>query len=251
MTSSTFSINVTGGGGSGQMLSAEAFEYTGLTPSSTLDTWVANQSSGASLTSGTLTATSTNDLFFAISTFSASTTLSTGSGWNSGPSITNNSTNQALIMENVLSNGSVTTAATWTAGTSTPYDAILATFEIPLTGGYIASGTLDSQTFDTGVLAGAQLNSIVWQGNQPAGSTVSFQIAASNSASGPWNFVGPDGTAGTYFTGNPGVPISLVSTSNGYALFNGYRYFRYRTALATTNQVFTPLVTQVVVNWSP
>ncbi len=56
------------------------------------------------------------------------------------------------------------------------------------------TGTLDSQTFDTGVANGAQLNSITWKGNAPSATSVSFQIAVSNSASGQWNFIGPDGT---------------------------------------------------------
>ena len=109
------------------------------------------------------------------------------------------------------------------------------------------TGTLDSQTFDTGVASGAQLNSIMWKGNEPAGTSVGFQIAASNSSSGPWNFIGPDGTSATTYIGISGSPISL----GNYSLLNG-RYFRYRVILtANTGQTATPQVTGVVVNWSP
>jgi hypothetical protein len=252
-----FSITARGtGGGGSQMLSAATFEYTGITPSTTLDAYSYNTDttgSAVSLTSGTATATSTNDLFFGAATFATSTTLTSGTGWTPVTNITNNTTNQALYTEDVLSAVSPSTAATWTANASTSYAAILATFRIPLPSGYITSGTLDSQTFDTGAVAGANLNSLTWQsqGTQPSGTTVQFQIAPSNSATGPWNFVGPDGTSGTYFSGSAGSPIPLVSTTNGYGLFNGYRYFRYRVTLSTTNPFATPIVTQVVVNWSP
>lgn len=110
-----------------------------------------------------------------------------------------------------------------------------------------ATGTLDSQTFDTGVANGAQLNSLTWKGNAPSGTSVAFQIAVSNSSSGPWNFVGPDGTSATFYSGVAGVPISL----GNYAALVG-RYFRYRVIL-TTNiaQTVSPQVTSVIVNWSP
>ena len=118
-----------------------------------------------------------------------------------------------------------------------------------------ATGTLDSETFDTGIANGAQLNSIVWQGTLTAGTAVYFQIAVSNSSSGPWSFEGSDGTSNTWFTGNPGTVIKLVSnplTLGGYNLFSGYRYYRYRVELQSdANQLNTPTVSSAVVYWSP
>jgi hypothetical protein len=110
-----------------------------------------------------------------------------------------------------------------------------------------ATGTLDSQTFDTGVANGAQLNSITWSGNVPSGTSVSFGVAVSNSSSGPWNFVGPctgsGVTGGTISLGTScGIPFSSLIG----------RYFRYRVILNTnTAQTVSPQVTSVVVNWSP
>ena len=114
-----------------------------------------------------------------------------------------------------------------------------------------ASGTLDSEPFDTNVISGAQLNSFVWQGSQPSGTSVKFQFAVSNTSSGPWAYMGPDGSSNTYFTNNPGIPINFFTGSNGYSLFGGYRYFSYRTFLYTSSTSVTPVINEVSVNWSP
>jgi hypothetical protein len=110
-----------------------------------------------------------------------------------------------------------------------------------------ATGTLDSQTFDTGDASGAQLNSITWKGNVPTGTSVGFQVAVSASSSGPWNFIGPDGTSGTVYTGIAGATIPF----GNYTSLIG-RYFRYRVILTTdTGQTTSPVVNSVIVNWSP
>lgn len=110
------------------------------------------------------------------------------------------------------------------------------------------SGTLDSSTYDTGVSAGAQLNSVIWQGNLPANTSVKFQFAVSNSSSGPWTFVGSDGTSNTYYT--PTGPGSSLPLS--YSYHNNFRYFRYRTSLFSNQaQRISPRVDDVIVNWSP
>lgn len=108
-------------------------------------------------------------------------------------------------------------------------------------------GTLDSTTFDTGIKTGAQLNSLLWYGNLPAGTSIGFQFADQNSSSGPWNFVGPDGTLSTFYSVAQGTPLPL-----SYSLHSGYRYFRYRVTLTSDlTQQLTPRVDEVIVNWSP
>jgi hypothetical protein len=108
-------------------------------------------------------------------------------------------------------------------------------------------GNLDSTTFDTGSTSGAALNSLTWKGSLPAGTSIAFQIAVSNSSSGPWSFIGPSGTTSTSYTASPSVPITLDSS-----LFSGYRYFRYRTTLTSdVTNTLTPRVDDVIVNWSP
>ncbi len=109
------------------------------------------------------------------------------------------------------------------------------------------TGTLDSSTYDTGVVGGAALNSVLWHGSRPPGTSVQFQFAVSNTSTGPWDFIGPDGTSSTYYTGGLDVSIKLDS----YLLSN-YRYFRYRVILVSNQaQTLSPRVDDVIVNWSP
>jgi hypothetical protein len=252
-----FAITIGGTSGApGTLLSGAAFEYTGVDVSSTLDRAVSNidtSSDAISLSSGSSSGSTANELYFGALTFDAQTTATGGgNGWTTEAGIpTNDSTHQALYVEDQGATTTLTNmAATWSANASTSYGAALAIFATQPggTGGggnYNTSGTLDSATFDTGVASGSQLNSVVWQGVQPAGTTVGFQFALSNSPSGPWNFVGPGGVSSAYFTRGPGAPITLD-------LPPGYRYFRYRVVLfADPTKTFTPVVNDVSVNWSP
>lgn len=107
---------------------------------------------------------------------------------------------------------------------------------------------LDSSTYDTGSTNGAQLNSVLWHGSLPAGTAVRFQFATSNSSSGPWTFVGTDGTSNTYYN-STGPDVSLTLD---YTLHNNYRYFRYRVTLVSDQtRTLTPRVDEIIVNWSP
>jgi type II secretory pathway pseudopilin PulG len=120
--------------------------------------------------------------------------------------------------------------------------------------GYVATSTLDSATFDTRSPLGAQLNSVTWYGSALNSTAVGLQLAVSTSSSGPWTFEGPSGDGTTYFTGIAGSSIPLVSNIGGagYAMFSGYRYFRYRVLLfSDSTHTHTPTVTGVNVNWSP
>ena len=120
---------------------------------------------------------------------------------------------------------------------------------------WVATGTigmLDSITYDTGVVGGAQLDSVEWQGAAVPGGSVQFQFAVSNASSGPWNFIGSDGTINSYFVpSGPGVLLPLTFGPNiSQTLFTNYRYFRYRATLIST-PTSTPSVNNVIVNWSP
>lgn len=133
------------------------------------------------------------------------------------------------------------------AGGTYPYE--VQTLWVPTS----TRGFVDSQTFDTGVASGAQLNSVVWRGLLPAGTAVGFQFATSSASSGPWNFTGPDGipnSTSSYWGYNNSSPGSSIPLD--YNLYDNARYFRYRVTLfSDTAQTYSPRVDDVVVNWSP
>ncbi|HEV7699944.1 MAG TPA: PA domain-containing protein [Pyrinomonadaceae bacterium] len=78
---------------------------------------------------------------------------------------------------------------------------------------------------------------MTWNATVPANTTLQFQVAGSSNFGGPFNFVGPDGTAGTFFTTSP---ASL-------AQFNGKRYLKYKAYFTTTNGTITPTLNDVAI----
>jgi len=72
-------------------------------------------------------------------------------------------------------------------------------------------------------------DSISWTADTPTSTDLQMQVAASSSPSGPFNFVGPDGTPATFF-----------SSGDSLSQFDGSRYLQYQAVLTTTNSSFTP-----------
>jgi len=110
------------------------------------------------------------------------------------------------------------------------------------------NGSLVSSIFDTQIIGGTAINTIMWQGSQPAGTTVKFQIASSNNSSGPWNYIGPDGSSSSYYVpAGPGSPVQI-----NLQYHNNQRYFRYKIFLySDAAQTASPRVDDVIINWSP
>jgi prepilin-type N-terminal cleavage/methylation domain-containing protein len=112
-------------------------------------------------------------------------------------------------------------------------------------GSYLPSGSLTSSTIDLG--DSAVLNQLSWMPvSQPSGvgaNPVKFQIASSavNDETVVWNFVGPDGTADTYYTSTPATIGSL---------HDGNRYVRYKVSLSTEDDAETPTVTDVAITYT-
>jgi MBG domain (YGX type)/Carboxypeptidase regulatory-like domain len=131
---------------------------------------------------------------------------------------------------------SLNSGGTWTVPTSTGIvrDLVFRTFM----DSYPPSGTFVSSVKDANPAAGATPTwvSIGWTASVPAGTNVRFQAAASNSAFGPFNFVGPDGTAATFF-----------ANGDSLAQFNGMRYLKYRALLQTANPAVTPVLSDVTI----
>lgn len=107
-------------------------------------------------------------------------------------------------------------------------------------GSYVPSGVLQSSTFDTGT--SSNFDNIIWQpSSQPVGAganSVEVQIATSptDTSTTTWNFTGPDGTNGTYYTASN----STIASSN-----NGNRYLRYEVFLNTQSATNTPQLSSV------
>ena len=130
---------------------------------------------------------------------------------------------------------STNSGSTWGADTTVGgRDLAFRTYIRPASG----SGTFVSSTKDAnpGVGRTATWGTISWNATVPAGTTLQFQAAASNSASGPFTFVGPDGTAATFFTNGASL-----------AQFNGRRYLKYKAVLTTSNSNVTPTIDDVTV----
>lgn len=133
-----------------------------------------------------------------------------------------------------------TTSATSTYFNSSNIDTSSYSIQLAST---TASGWLESATFDTQIEGGARINNILWQGTKPTGTVVKFQLAYENASSGPWSFVGDDGTGSSYFT--PATSdISLAINS-----IHNYRYFRYKVFLEPASST-TPVIDDVFINWT-
>ena len=102
---------------------------------------------------------------------------------------------------------------------------------------YVPAGNLTSSTFNTGTTS--NFHQILWQPqDQPPDTgpdSVKFKIATNNDET-TWNFLGPDGTANTYYT--------LVN-QNINSVHNGDRYLRYKAFLQTVNTAWTPIISDI------
>src|SRR5258706_2101126 len=101
--------------------------------------------------------------------------------------------------------------------------------------GYTASGNLVSSPKDANPAGGSTAiwSTFSWNGTTPANASLKFQLAGSNNVNGPFNFVGPDGTAATFFTTSP----AHLSPQ-----FYNFRYLEYKALLATTDNTGTPVL---------
>jgi Carboxypeptidase regulatory-like domain len=132
---------------------------------------------------------------------------------------------------------SANSGASWTADTTVGgRDLNFITYINP---GFATSGTFISSLKDANPAAGRTptWTTLSFTASTPASTAVKFQVAASNSSSGPFNYVGPDGTAGTFFT----------TSGAGLSQFNGLRYLRYKAFMSTSNGAVTPSLSSVTV----
>lgn len=112
-------------------------------------------------------------------------------------------------------------------------------FKVYMDTGYRASGDMISTIKDANPEPGhvPTWSTLSWNATVPANTSLQFQVAASNAFSGPFVFVGPDGTAATFFTAS-GASLSQ---------FDNNRYLRYRAFLTTTDSAASPTLNDVTV----
>lgn len=119
-------------------------------------------------------------------------------------------------------------------------------------GAYVESGTYESATFDAGYET--VFNRIIPNVSTPSGTLIQFQVAGADPVNGScsgatFTFTGPDGTSGSYYSSTQTTALSLDNNGSGYE--NPARCFRYKAFLSTTNYNTTPIVNDVIINYSP
>ena len=104
-------------------------------------------------------------------------------------------------------------------------------------GDYVPSAVLESSSFNTG--SPSNFQKIQWlpvdQSPSTGSPNVRLQIATNNDG-GEWNFAGPDGTAGTYYTVTD-QNINSVNTAN--------QYLRYKLFLDTVSTSTAPNISDI------
>ncbi len=119
-----------------------------------------------------------------------------------------------------------------------------------------------SSVFDTGIALGAQFNSASVVGRKIGtsyGTGVVLQFATdclSDLETPPncssWKFLGPDNTANTFYQLRTGLDSQIFYTNLERKYHYNDRYFRYRLRLKSNSvQDTTPIVDDVIINWSP
>jgi hypothetical protein len=122
-----------------------------------------------------------------------------------------------------------TSGTSWAA--TTAYDAVFHTF---VDSGYQPSGTFVSSTKDANpaIVGNQHWGTIGWTSNVPAGTSLLMDVAASTSPDGPFAFV------------------SGFTSGDSLSQFDGKRYLRYRSTLATTDTATTPRLDDVTIDFT-
>lgn len=118
-------------------------------------------------------------------------------------------------------------------------------------------GELISSVFNnvgvSGIIGGAKINSIMWNGDLPNGAAVKFQIASSNCSNGKTNPDCNDLGDWTYEGGDSGWYSDIQNKPIAVKLdqHNNKKYFRYKIRLEANLSDQTPIVKDIIINWSP
>ena len=200
---------------------------------------------GADLASATITGFSSGSAVLYTANFSSPATLTAGTQYaliirptaNPAPGIYALTRSSTDVYAGGTRVSGASSGTVWsiplTVGASTD-----AGFKTYMNVGFSSSGTFVSSVKDANPspLSVANWGTISWTADTPAGTDIQFQAAASNSAVGPFNLVGPDGTAATSFT-----------NGGSLAQFNSNRYLIYRASVTTNSGASTPTLHDVTI----
>ena len=114
-------------------------------------------------------------------------------------------------------------------------------FRVYIHAGYFSPGVFTSSLKDANPAPGSdsEWGTLSWTATTPASTGVTFQVAASNSQYGPFSFVGPNNTTATTF-----------DDGGSLAMFDTYRYLKYRATLTTSDTSQTPILSDVTIGFS-
>jgi hypothetical protein len=200
-----------------------------------------NLPTGADLATATLTGDPTGTSGYATGTFATPLSVTAGTVYAlivrpvANPSNAGSAYALTRSSSNAYANGQRVSSAdgggTWIGQTTD------AGFRVYIKPGFVPSGDFVSSVKDANPASGLTpiWTALSWTATTPANTALRFQAAGSNSANGPFNFVGPDGTAATFFTTSP---ASLDQ-------FYGLRYLQYKAFLSSTDTTVTPSVHDV------
>lgn len=229
---------------------------TGTTPNLTLSLRATSGGlpTGADLASTTVAGFSSGSSNDYIANFASPYTVSSGTQYaivihpttNPSPgtyALTRSGT--AIAGSDVYSGGTRVAGATGGTVWSIPLTGGVSTdagFKIYLDTGFPSNGNLVSSSKNSTPGAGYSptWTTLSWTSVSPANTQVQFQVGASNSPSGPFNFVGPDGTSGTTYT-TSGASLSQ---------FNGLQYLQYKALLSSSDTAATPTLNDVTTCYS-
>ena len=115
-------------------------------------------------------------------------------------------------------------------------------------GQFFYNGSFESGIFDAGANAG--FNRISFTADIPLNTTLSLQVALATTASDcnsvTYTYVGQDGATDSYFTTNNSIPYTTIEN-----YVNPGRCFRYKAYFSTSDILYTAVLKDVSINYSP
>ena len=111
---------------------------------------------------------------------------------------------------------------------------------LEITNAYETSGNLVSPSININGIDRLDYVDLPWNADAPGGTSIKFQLAYSANGNSWSSFIGPDGTASTYFTSSgQAMP----------AIFDGNKYIKYKVFLTSSDGSNTPKLNDVTINF--